>query len=69
MRRSSGGRLDADSLRMLPVRAQSREGDNNEEMRSIRSKRSLSINVNKVSKITRLHDDGVTAITKGSRHL
>ena len=69
MRHNIASRLDADSLRMLGGRAQSREGNYDTEMKSVRSKRSLSINVNKVSKITRLNDDGSTAITKASRQL
>lgn len=34
------------------------------DARSIRSKRSLSINVNNVSKIIKLNNDGVSAISK-----
>lgn len=34
------------------------------DAKSIRSKRSLSINVNKVSKIVKLNEDGVSAISK-----
>ena len=39
----------------------------NVELQSTRSKRSLSINVNKVSKIVKLSNDGRSAISKGSR--
>jgi len=38
-----------------------------DEMQSIRSKRSLSINVNKVSKIVKLSKDGMSAISKGNK--
>lgn len=34
------------------------------EQRSIRSKRSLSINVNKVSKIIKMNDDGSSCISR-----
>jgi hypothetical protein len=58
---SSQYRLNADTLTHLP------KGLNHEmtpDARSMRSKRSLSINVNKISKIIKVNDDGVSSISK-----
>ena len=55
------GRLNADSLQRLPGGLNAEAAPDGQ---SIRSKRSLSINVNKVSKIVKMNDDGVSAISK-----
>ena len=55
-------RLDADNLTKL--QSGMHQNDSAQDLKSVRSKRSLSINVNKVSKIVRMQDDGVSAISK-----
>ena len=57
----TGGRLDAENLQRLTGAIPQ---DVTPDAKSIRSKRSLSINVNKVSKIIKMNDDGVSAISK-----
>ena len=52
MHKDGGSKLNADSLRQLPGTQEGRGSP--EELQSVRSKRSLSINVNKVSKIVKL---------------
>ena len=52
MHKEGGSKLNADSLRQLPGTQEGRGSP--EELQSVRSKRSLSINVNKVSKIVKL---------------
>jgi len=60
-------RLDADSLQQLPGNRLSSEVV--ADAKSFRSKRSLSINVNKVSKITKIHNNHDKNSTTSSRAL
>jgi hypothetical protein len=63
---SNGRRLDADSLHQLP--GGQFQTEVKADMQSMRSKRSLSINVSRVSKIIKMHDDGATAISRHREH-
>ena len=60
--KGQNSRLDADSLSKL--QSGIHQNEETPDVKSIRSKRSLSINVNKVSKIVRMQNDGVSAISK-----
>lgn len=58
--RANSRRLDSDSLGQLPGAAINQT----DEQASHRSKRSLSINTNKVAKVVRLGEDSKSAISK-----
>ena len=55
-------RLDKDNLTKL--QSSMHQNDSAQDLKSVRSKRSLSINVNKISKIVRMKEDGVSALSK-----
>ena len=63
---SNSRRLDAESLQSLPGGQYHTE--DRHDRQSMRSKRSLSINVGKVSKIIKMHNDGASAISRTREH-